>query len=180
MHALPEEAPLPPVWILGSSDYGARLAAEQGLPFGFAHHFSPKWVLPAMRVYRETFRPSEHLAKPHSLLTLSVICAETDAEADRLASSLDLAWLRRAQGTFAPLPSVEEAEAFAYTPWDREFIRGNRAQHFVGPPATVRAAIAALAAETSADELMISTMIHDHTDRRRSYELLAAEFGLIA
>lgn len=178
VHARPEEAPLPPVWILGSSDYGARLAAAQGLPFGFAHHFSPKWVLPAMKAYREGFKPSEHLAKPHSLLTLSVICAETNAEADRLATSLDLAWLRRARGEFAPLPSVEEAVAYPYTPWDREFMNANRAQHFIGSPGTVRAGIEALALETAADEVMLNTMIHSHAERRRSYELLAEEFDL--
>lgn len=178
VHALPEEAPLPPVWILGSSDYGARLAAAQGLPFGFAHHFSPKWVLPAMRAYREEFQPSEHLKKPHSLLTISVICAETDAEANRLATSMDLTWLRRSQGEFAPLPSVEEALAYPYTSWDREFMRNNRSGYFIGSPATVRGGIEVLVRETGADEVMINTMIHGHAERRRSYELLAAEFAL--
>ena len=178
VHALPEEAPLPPVWILGSSDYGARLAAELGLPFGFAHHFSPKWVLPAMRGYREHFRPSEHLTSPRSLLTISVICAETDEEADRLASSLDLSGLRRATGEYAPLPSVEDALAYPYTEVDRRYIRGNRANHFIGSPETVRAGIEALVAETFADEVMISTMAHGHAERRRSYELVAEAFGL--
>jgi luciferase family oxidoreductase group 1 len=178
IRALPEGVALPPVWLLGSSDFGARMAAKLGLGFAFAHHFSPDWLHAATRAYRENFQPSAQMAAPQLIVTISVVCAETDAEADRLASTLELTALRRARGQFAPLPSPEEALAYPYTPWDRQQIQSHRAQHFIGSPETVRAQIETLAAETGATEIMVSTMTHGHAERRRSYELLAAEFGL--
>jgi luciferase family oxidoreductase group 1 len=178
IRAMPEEVPLPPVWILGSSDYGARLAGKLGLGFGFAHHFSPDWVYQAARAYHENFRPSEQMERPNLILTISVVCAETDAEAERLASTLELVGLWRSRGHFAPLPSPEEALAYPFTPWDREQAQRHRSQHFVGAPATVRAQILQLAEQTGAAEIMVSTMMHGHFERRRSYELLAQAFDL--
>jgi luciferase family oxidoreductase group 1 len=178
VRALPDEVPLPPVWLLGSSDFGARLAAQLGLGFAFAHHFSPDWVLPASRAYRQGFQPSATLAKPQLILTISVICAETDAEANRLATTLELAGLRRAQGKFAPLPSPEEALAYEYQPWERQHAEASRKNHFIGSPQRVRGQINELVAQTGADEIMVSTMTHGHAERRRSYELLAEVFGL--
>lgn len=178
VRALPDDVPLPPVTLLGSSDFSARLAARKGLPFGFAHHFSPDWVFAASQAYREGFRPSAQLPRPHLILTVAAICAETDAAADRLAASVDLFWLRRARGRFEPIPSLAEALAYPYSDAERELLAGYRENIFVGGPATVRARLETLAARTGADEVMISTMVHDHAARRRSYELLAKEFGL--
>ena len=179
VRALPDDVPLPPLWLLGSSDYGARLAAKMGFGYAFAHHFSADWVLPAAKAYREGFRPAAgRLAKPHLILTVSALCAETDAEADRLAASLDLMAVRRAQGQFRPIASPEEALAYPFSSEERAFVEDFRTKIFVGSPRTVRAGLEALAAETRADELMISTMVHSHAARRRSYELLAEAFGL--
>ena len=178
IRALPDDVPLPPVWLLGSSNFGALLAAKLGLGYAFAHHFSPEWVLVACQAYRQTFQPSAALAQPRLMLTISVICAETDAEANRLAATLDLAGLRRSQGRFEPLPSPEEALAYDYQPRERQQAEANRNNHFIGSPATVYNRINELATQTGADEIMVSTMTHGHAERRRSYELLAEVFGL--
>ena len=180
VRALPDDVPLPPVWLLGSSDFGARLAAERGFGFAFAHHFSADWLRPATRAYREGFRPSAAggLARPHLIVTVSALVAETDAEADRLGASLDLMAVRRATGQFLPIASPEEARAYPYSPDERRFVADFRTKVFVGSAATVRARLEALAAESGADELMVSTVVHDHAARRRSYALLAEAFGL--
>lgn len=179
IHALPEGVSLPPVWLLGSSDFSARLAAQLGLGFAFAHHFSPQWLLPATRAYIEQFRPSPSgLTAPRLMLTVSVVCAETDAEAERLGATLELAGVRRALGKFAPLPSPEEALAYPYTPWERQQALSTREHQFIGNPDTVRDRILKLAGEVGASELMVNTMTHGHAERRRSYELLAEAFGL--
>ena len=176
---LPDDVPLPPVWLLGSSDYGARLAARMGLGYAFAHHFSAEWVGPATRAYREGFRPTVgRLERPHLILTVNALVAPTDAEADVLAGTLDLWAVRRAQGQFAPLPSLEDAKDHPWTTAEREFVMNYRTKIFVGGPATVRARLDALIAETGADELMVTTMAHDHALRKRSYTLLSEAFGL--
>ena len=183
VRALPDDVPLPPVWILGSSDWGARFAAARGFGYAFAHHFSAEWVYPATRAYREGFRPSAapgRLQKPHLILTVSALCAPTDAEADRLASSLDLMAVRRARGKFLPIASPEEAAAHPFSAEEREYVADFRAKIFVGSPATVRRGLETLAAETGADELMVSTIVWDHEARKRSYALLAEAFGLSA
>ena len=178
VRALPDDVPLPPVWILGSSDYGARLAGVRGMGYGFAHHFSAQWVDAAAQAYHANFRPSAEMSRPHLILTVAAVCAETDAEADRLATTIDLAWVRRARGEFRPLPSPEEAAAHRWSPEERAAAETNRENLFVGSPATVRAGILRLAARTQAAEVMVTTMTWDHQARRRSYELLADAWGL--
>ena len=181
VRALPDDVPLPPVWLLGSSDYGARLAAKMGLGYAFAHHFSADWVGPATRAYREGFKPTPgRPQKPHLIVTVNALVAPTDAEADVLAGTLDLWAVRRAQGQFAPLPSLEDATRHPWTRAEREFVMDYRTKIFVGGPATVRTRLNALAAETGADELMVTTMAHDYALRKRSYTLLAEAFGLNA
>jgi len=124
-------------------------------------------------------RPSRSpLARPHAILGCAVVCADSDEEALRLATTLDLNWVRRARGEFLPLASPEEAAAYPYSPVDRERIAARRARLFVGTPARVREELAPLLASTKADELMVTTMIYDHAARRRSYELLAEAFAL--
>ena len=180
VHAMPSDVHLPPMWLLGSSGYSARLAAQVGMGFAFAHHFAQHDVDDAMLTYRDTFRPSTWRETPYAILAVSVIVAETDAEAQRLASSQDLSWLRRAHGEYGPLPTVQEAEAQAYGPAERDVIARNRVRMFVGSPADVRDRLSAFATKTRADELMVTSAIHDQDARRRSYGLLAEAFSLPA
>jgi luciferase family oxidoreductase group 1 len=176
--AMPSDVPLPPIWLLGSSDYSAELAAAVGAGFSFAHHFASHDAAAAMCSYRERFRPSPQRERPYAILAIAAIAAETDEGAERLASTVDLNWVRRARGEYLPLASPEEALSYPYSPIDRERIAANRARLFVGKPATVRERLQPLIAATKADEVMITTMIYDHGARRCSYELLAEEFGL--
>jgi luciferase family oxidoreductase group 1 len=178
VRAIPEDAGTPEVWLLGSSDFSARLAAGLGLGFAFAHHINPSPAVEVLRLYREQFRPSGYLSEPQSLIAVSAVCAETDELADELARSADLTWLRFAQGRLGPLPSVAEATVYPYTSEEREVVRMNRARTFVGAPATVHEQLTRLAGEARVGELMVTTMIHEHEARRRSYELLAEAFGL--
>lgn len=179
IRASPDDVALPPIWILGSSDYGARLAAAIGRGYAFAYHFSPHAALPAMRQYREGFRPSSHLDKPHAILAVAVVCAETQERAEELARTHDLLWVSIRKGdTRGRLPSPQEAEAYPYTPMDLEQIRASRSMLVVGTPDRVHARLTELAEEMGADELMITSHIHDHAARLRSYQLLAEAFSL--
>jgi luciferase family oxidoreductase group 1 len=178
VHAMPTDVPLPPIYLLGSSDYSAEVAAAIGAGFAFAHHFASHDAVAAMLSYRQHFKPSPALPALHAILAAAVVAADTDAEAERLAATVDLNYVRRSKGEYLPLTSPEEAASYPYTPIDRERIRYNRARLFVGAPASVRARLDPLIAATQADELMITTMIYDHAARRHSYELMAASFGL--
>jgi luciferase family oxidoreductase group 1 len=180
IRVMPTDVKLPPIWLLGSSDYGGQLAAAVGSGFAFAHHFANFDAVAAMRPYRERFRPSAWRTTPYAILAVHVVCAETDAAAERLATTVELNFVRRAKGEYLPLASPEEALAYPYTPIDRERIRINRERLFAGSPKTVRERLAPLIEATQADELMITSMIYDHAARRRSYELMAAEFGVRA
>jgi len=178
IRAMPADVSLPPIFLLGSSGYSAQLAAAVGAGFSFAHHFSDFDPVAPMRHYREHFRPSAARERPHAILAAAIVCAESDAEADRLATTVDLNFVRRAKGEYLPLASPEEASAYPYTPVDRERIRLNRRRVFVGSPATVQERIEPLIVATAADELMVTTMLYDHAARKRSYELLADAFAL--
>lgn len=176
--AMPDDAPLPPIWLLGSSDYSSELAAQVGMGFAFAHHFASYDAVAALTHYRNRFKPTRWGARPQAMLAVAVVTAETDAEAERLASSADLNRLRRDRGEFAPLPSVEEALAYPYDERDRALIARNRERLFVGSPATVMAKLQPLIDASKADELMVFTAIADHDARKRSYSLLAEAFQL--
>src|SRR6516225_5408031 len=176
--AMPDDTPLPPVWLLGSSDYSSELAAQVGMGFAFAHHFASYDAIAAMTNYRAHFKPSPWRTTPHAILGVAVIAAETDAEAERLASSMDLNRLRRDRGQFLPLPSPEEALAYPYTDAERASVARNRSRLFVGSPATVMQKLEPLIAASQADELMVITAVYDHEARKKSYSLLAAAFGL--
>jgi luciferase family oxidoreductase group 1 len=180
VRAMPAEVNLPPIFLLGSSDYSAQLAGQIGAAFSFAHHFANFDAVEAMRLYRDNFRPSVSHDKPYAILATHVVCAETDEEAERLATTVELNFVRRAKGEYRPLASPEEAVAYDYSPIDRARIAQNRSRLTVGAPATVKARLAPLIADTKADELMVTTMIFDHAARKRSYELLAEAFGLAA
>jgi len=180
VRAMPADVPLPPIFLLGSSDYSARLAGQIGAAFSFAHHFATFDAAEAMKLYRDNFRPSPAHAKPYAILATHVVCAETDVEADRLAATVDLNFVRRAKGEYQPLASPEDAAAYDYAPVDRARIAQNRTRMSVGSSATVLGKLAPLIEATKADELMVTTMIFSHEARRRSYELLAKAFGLAA
>jgi luciferase family oxidoreductase group 1 len=177
--AMPQDVPLPPIFLLGSSDYSAQLAAQIGVGFSFAHHFASHDADDAMLKYRSQFKPGA-LQKPHAILGTAVVCADTDEEASDLARTVDLNFVRRARGEYLPLSSPEEAAAFDYAPVDLARIQHNRARMSIGSPKTVKAKLDALIAATQADELMVTTMVYDHAARRHSYELLAKAFGLTA
>jgi luciferase family oxidoreductase group 1 len=177
--AIPEDVPPPDIYLLGSSDFSARQAAERGLGFAFAHHINPGPAAEVLWLYRERFRPSAFLPAARALVAVSAICAETDAEADVLARSADLAILRLHRGERSTLPSVAEATAYPYTPEEREQVRQYRAQRlFVGSPTTLRDRLTAFARQTGVDEVIVTTLVHDHVARLRSYELLAEAFVL--
>jgi luciferase family oxidoreductase group 1 len=176
--AMPSDVALPPLYLLGSSGYSAQLAAHVGAGFSFAHHFSDFDPVGPMLAYREQFKPSATRAEPLAILAVHVVCADSDAEAERLASSVDLNFARRRQGNFGPIPSPEEAAAHPYTPSDRAWIAQNRARLVVGGKEKVMAHLAPLIEATKADEVMITSMIYDHGSRKHCYELMAEAFGL--
>ncbi len=176
--AMPSDVGLPPIWLLGSSGYSARAAGEMGLGYAFASHFSPADPAPAMHAYRESFEPSEDFEHPSAILAVAVICGETSEHAERLATSMELAWVRMRSGNPGPLPSPEEAMAYPYTPTERRLADTYRTMQVVGDPQTVRARLEDLAAHTAADEVMITTNVYEHAERLRSYELLAEVFQI--
>lgn len=177
VRAMPSDVRLPPIFLLGSSDYSAQLAGQIGAAYSFAHHFATFDAAEAMRLYRDNFRPSPAHDRPYAILATHVVCADTDEEAERLAMTVALNFVRRAKGEYLPLASPDEATAYDYTPADRARIAQNRTRLSVGSPATVKAQLAPLIEATQADELMVTTMVFDHQARRRSYELLAEAFA---
>jgi len=180
VRAMPQDVALPPIWLLGSSGYSAQLAAMVGAGFSFAHHFAEHDAVAAMLSYRDRFKPSPARATPYAILACAAVCADSDAEAERLAATIDLNFVRRSRGEYLPLESPQEATAYPYSPAERGLIARNRARLFVGTQATVLARLREMIDATKADEVMVTTMIYDHAARRHSYELLAEAFGLRA
>jgi luciferase family oxidoreductase group 1 len=178
--AMPDDTPLPPIWLLGSSDYSAELAAQVGMGYAFAHHFASYDAIAAMTNYRDRFKNTGWREAPYAILAVAVVAAETDAEAERLATSMDLNRLWRDRGQYRPLPSIEEAQAYPYTESDRAIIARNRTRLFVGSPATVIEKLEPMIAASQADELMVITAVYDHEARKKSYGLLADAFGIRA
>ncbi|MEX2572579.1 MAG: LLM class flavin-dependent oxidoreductase [Gemmatimonadota bacterium] len=180
VQVIPSGVTLPPIWLLGSSGASAELAGSLGLGYAFASHFSPAPAAPATRAYRESFRGGAGREEPHVILAVSVICAETDEEADYHASTGDLVWVRLRRGEFGPLPTPDEARAYPYTAQERAIAESYRRLQYIGRPERLREAITEAAREAGANEVMVSSMIHDPRARRRSYALLAETFGLPA
>jgi luciferase family oxidoreductase group 1 len=175
--AMPEVATAPELWVLGSSEWGAKFAGRKGLPYAFAQHFSELPVLEVLRLYREEFRPSRWLARPHAMVGTHIICADTDAQARDLALSSDLSfYLFRTTGISQPLPTVEEARAHPALTRELSRIRALGRMKFVGSPDTVRHAFRGIIGSGLVDELMVTTMVHDHAARKRSYELISDLF----
>jgi luciferase family oxidoreductase group 1 len=168
----------PPVWLLGSSDYSGALAAQLGLNFSFAHFISADGGDSVMRDYKRKFQPSAREAKPQAMLTVFAICAESDAEAERRAASIDLRRLNMDYGLNQPVPTQAEAEARQYNEAERQRIAWNRRRLVFGAPATVKARLLELQAQFEADELMIITITGAYETRLESYRLLAQAFEL--
>lgn len=176
VQAMPTGVPLPPIFLLGSSDYSAQLAGQIGAAFAFAHHFANFDAVEAMKLYRANFRPSPSHDRPYAILATHVVCADTDAEAERLATTVNLNFVRRAKGEYQPLASPEDAAAYDYSPIDKARIAQNSSRLTVGAPATVKTRLEPLVSATEADELMVTSMIYDHEARKHSYRLLAGAF----
>jgi luciferase family oxidoreductase group 1 len=175
LRAVPGEGEDVAVWILGSSTYGAQVAAHLGLPYAFASHFAPDQMRDAMAIYRERFRPSDRLAAPRVMLGVNIIAADTDAEARRLFSSQQQAFVNLRRGRPGKLPPpVDDFEA-GLDRFARAMLADALACSVVGGPETVREGLRAFVASTGADELMVTGQIFDHAARKRSFEILARE-----
>ncbi len=167
-----------PMWILGSSTFGAQLAAALGLPYAFASHFAPQQLMQAIAIYRESFRPSARLAKPYVMLGFNVFAADTDEEAHFRASSMQQAFINLRSGHPKRLPPPVEGFMSRISPQERALLETVLPCSAIGSPDTVRAALSAFIERTGADELMITSQIFDHAARLRSYEIAARVAGL--
>lgn len=178
VRAVPGEGTNVPVWILGSSLYGAQLAAALGLPYAFASHFAPAELDRALEVYRTRFEPSEFLDKPYVMLGVNVAAAPSDAEAGYLFSSLQQAFVNLRSGRPGKLPAPVENFTADIDPMAKAMLDQALTCAIVGSPERVKAGIDAFIARTDADELMVTAQIHDHAARVRSFEILAKVHGL--
>ena len=176
--AVPGQGSRPEIWLLGSSDYSAQAAGMLGLPFSFAHHFSPHNTMPALEIYRNSFRASEHLDEPYAMVALGVICAEDEERARWLAGPARLSFARLRQGRPTRFPTPEEAAAHDFTAQEEAAVKAVSGSAVIGDPDRVREGLLEFAAKTEADELMLTTMVHAHEDRLRSYELVAEAMEL--
>ena len=173
VRAVPGKGTRVPVWILGSSLFGAQLAAMLGLPYAFASHFAPAQMMDAIAVYRETFKPSAQLAKPYVMLGYNVFAADSDPEASLLATSMQQAFVALRSGRPTQLPPPVPGYYENVGPAERALLDGVLACTAIGSPPVVRDKMAEFIKRTGADELMITSQMHNHQHRRRSYELTA-------
>jgi luciferase family oxidoreductase group 1 len=173
VHAVPALGNKPDVWLLGSSGYSAQVAGMLGLPFAFAHHFSATNTLPALALYREQFRPSARLTEPYAMVCASVVAARDDERARYLAGPGGLSFLQLRQGRPGLMPTPEQAAGYDYNEMERAFVADRFTNQIIGGPDTVLKGITSLLEQTQADELMVTTMVHDPADARRSHELVA-------
>ena len=174
VRAIPGEGTKVPVWILGSSLYGAQLAAAFGLPYAFASHFAPAALEQAIEVYRSRFEPSEHLASPYVMLGLNVFAADSDAEGKRLASSLKQAFVNLRTGRPGRLPPPSDDFEASLDPAARAMLDEALACTVVGSPETVKQGLRNFVSATGADEIMVTSQIFDHAARLRSFAIAAA------
>ena len=162
-----------PIWLLGSSTFSAQLAAMLGLPFAFASHFAPAELMRALDVYRSRFQPSQQLREPYAMVGVNVFAANTDAEAQRLFTSLQQQFISLRRGTPGPLPPPVGNMDDHWSPMERAGVEQSLAYSVIGAPDTVERGLQALIAETRADELMLTAQIYDHAARLRSFEIAA-------
>ncbi|PKO51688.1 MAG: LLM class flavin-dependent oxidoreductase, partial [Betaproteobacteria bacterium HGW-Betaproteobacteria-21] len=167
-----------PIWLLGSSLYSAELAAHLGLPFAFASHFAPRFLMQAIEVYRSGFRPSAALQQPYFMVGANAIAADTDDQAQHLLRSLRLRFAAMARGVRGPVPPPEAFRESDWSAAELAFADESLSCAAVGSPTTVRAQLEALLAKTAADEVMLTAQIFDHGARLRSFELVAQAWAL--
>jgi luciferase family oxidoreductase group 1 len=160
-----------PIWILGSSLFGAQLAAALGLPYAFASHFAPAQMMDAIEVYRRSFRPSAQLERPYVMLGVNVFAADTEEEARRLMTSVQQAWVQLRRGRPVPLPPPIEGYESRLTAPERATLEQALSCSIIGSPEMVRQGLEAFVERTGADELMVVAQIYDHAARLRSYEI---------
>jgi luciferase family oxidoreductase group 1 len=178
IQAVPAAGTEVPLYILGSSHFGAMLAAELGLPYAFASHFAPDHLMTALQIYRSQFKPSEQLDHPHAIVGVNIIAAETDEEARRLATTQQMSFtniFRGARGLSQP--PIDDIETY-WTPMEKAQAKRMLARSIIGSPDTVRKGIGALVEETGADELIVVSDVYEHSERLRSIELIAKAAGL--
>ncbi|ENH95660.1 hypothetical protein J416_14912 [Gracilibacillus halophilus YIM-C55.5] len=177
--AIPGTGAHVPLWLLGSSDFSARLAAKKGLPFSFASHFSPDYTVPALQLYRERFQPSEQLQKPYAMVGVNVIAAETTEKAKWLATSQQQQFLSLVRGAPSKLqPPIDDIDN-EWTLYERASVEKsmNSKSTIVGDPETVKEKLEAFIEETNADEVIINSQIYDHNERINSYRIIADMLG---
>ncbi len=173
VQAVPGAGTNVPIWILGSSLFGAQLAAALGLPFAFASHFAPDMLLPALDIYRSRFQPSKQLDRPYAMAGVNVIAADTDADARYLFTSAQQSFTNRIRGTRGRLqPPISDIEAY-WTPYEKEEVCRTLVYAFVGGPETVGDGLKRFIALSNVDEVMVASAIFDHAARLRSYEILS-------
>jgi luciferase family oxidoreductase group 1 len=173
IQAVPGTGTKVPLWILGSSLFGAQLAAMLGLPYAFASHFAPDALMQALDVYRARFQPSEQLDRPYAMVGVNVIAADTDAEARRLFTSVQQTFTNMFRGTRGLLPPpIDDIETY-WSPAEKAQASNMLACSFVGGPQTVREGLERFIERTGADEIMVAAAIYDQAARLHSYELLA-------
>nr|WP_166239974.1 LLM class flavin-dependent oxidoreductase [Paenibacillus turpanensis] len=173
VRAVPGEGLSVPIWLLGSSGFSAQLAAQLGLPFAFASHFAPDYLLPALDLYRSSFRPSAELEKPYAMVGVNIIVADTDEEAKKLSTSQQLQFLNLVRGRTGLLqPPVESMEPY-WAPHEKEAVYRQLSYSIAGNPDTVTQRLKQIIEETQADELIVTSHIYDHQARLHSYQLLA-------
>ena len=176
--AVPLDVPSPPVFLLASGREGAELAGARGLSLAYAHHFSPDGFADAIAAYRAAFVPSGRVRAPYVVVATAAICAEDDASAEELVRCAALSFLRFGQGLRdLPFPSVDEARAYRFDADEEALADGIRTRVLAGSPERVADGLRAIAEAVSADELMITTALHDHRERKRSYERIARALG---
>ena len=174
VQAVPGTGTQVPLWILGSSLFGAQLAGMLGLPFAFASHFAPESLMPALATYRAHFKPSRQLDRPHAMVGCNVIAADTDAQARRLFTSIQQSFANLFRGTRGQMrPPIDDIDTY-WSAGERARASSMLSCSFVGSAETVTRKLSRFVAETGADELMVASSIYDHTARLRSYEILAA------
>jgi luciferase family oxidoreductase group 1 len=178
IQAVPAAGTDVPLWILGSSNFGAMLAAEFGLPYAFASHFAPEQLIPSLQIYRSRFKPSEQLDRPYAMVGVNIIAAESDSEARRLATTQQMSFtnlLRGARGLSQP--PIDDIESY-WSPLEKAQAARMLARSIIGAPDTIRSGIEALVAETGADELIVVSDVYDHATRLRSFKIIADAAGI--
>lgn len=173
----PQVAVPPEIWMLGSTDEGAKIAAHFGLPFSFAHFISPHLLEPACQSYRERFISTPEVAQPIVNVGVFVLCADSDEEAQDLALCRDLWRLKVERGVFEPFPSIAEARDYDYSEADMARVAERREHQILGTKETVAEQLHDIAAKAGATELMVISITHDFAQRARCYELLAEAMG---